>query len=177
NNKEASSHQDVTQEENYLNADEKDAEHPEGEVIDAGRPKFAVGGQSGHHLSSSLADECRNGNDLVAARANAVDDQGQCFDRLRALPASVVKKDDVAFIEIFEDIFRDVFRAVTRRQRPVAGIDFVANCDVAHILRELERLHLVGGVGLLVDRVWRAEEDRLYAELRAEQALGNIDLL
>ena len=114
NNKEASGHEDVAEEEDHLHADEDDAEHPEGQVIDARCPHFARRGERRHHLGAGLVDEFRNGNDLVAAGADAVDDQREGSHGLRAVSAAVVKKNDVALVEIFEDVFGDLGCAVTR---------------------------------------------------------------
>ena len=54
------------------------------------------------------------------------------------------------------------------------GVNLVAHGDEAHVLRKFQRTDLVGGVGLLVNRIRRTEQHRLNSQLALEQALGEI---
>ena len=59
---------------------------------------------------------------------------------------------------------------------PIVGVDPVTNRDVSHILRELERLHLIGSVGFLVNRVRRPQQRGSNPHQAGEQPLGEIQL-
>src|SRR5579872_2658831 len=63
-----------------------------------------------------------------------------------------------------------------RRITPVVGIDPVADRDVTHLLRNLERAHLVGGIGFFVNRVRRPHERRSHANHAGEKALRKVQL-
>ena len=56
------------------------------------------------------------------------------------------------------DVRHDLIGTVARVISPVVGIDFVANGDVAHVLRGLEGADLVFGVGFGVNRMGRQTE-------------------
>ena len=70
----------------------------------------------------------------------------------------------------------DLIGAVARIVAPVVGIDLVADGDVAHVLRDLERANLIFGVGLGVDRIGRAEQNRANAQAAGKKLLGKIEL-
>ena len=59
---------------------------------------------------------------------------------------------------------------------PIVGVDAVADRDVAFFLREFERTDLIGGVGLFVDGVGRAQERGANADQAGKEALGEIQL-
>ena len=59
---------------------------------------------------------------------------------------------------------------------PVIRIDFVAHRGVAHLLCKLQRAHLVGGIGLFINRVGRAQQGGTDSQQAGEEALGQIQL-
>ena len=70
----------------------------------------------------------------------------------------------------------DLIGAVTRVVAPVVGVDLVADGDVAHVLRDLERTDLVFGVGLGVDRIGRPKQNRADSQAAGKKLLGKIEL-
>ena len=59
---------------------------------------------------------------------------------------------------------------------PVVGIDLLAHRDIAKVLRDFQRTHLVGGIRRFVDGVGRPHQYRLDAELALEQPLRQVQL-
>ena len=82
-----------------------------------------------------------------------------------SVAAAVMQQDDVAASHVagahggrfLQHVSTISFGAAARVVAPVVRIDLVADGDVAQILRQLQRANLVGGVGLLIDRIRRAE--------------------
>ena len=121
-------------------------------------------------------------NNLQSFCAHAVDDPGQSQHGLLAIASAVVQQDDVAAANVVRGAGRqmrqhigdDLIGAVARIVAPVVGIDLVADGDVAHVLRGLERAHLVFGVGLGVNRIGRAKQNRANAQAAGKELLGEI---
>src|SRR5581483_4662003 len=116
------------------------AEDPEAEAVEPRRPALA-GRDGGHHLGARLADEARDGNDLEAAGAQALNDDGQGAQGFGAVAAAVVQQDDVAAAlvaglagrEMAEEAVRavdDVFGGRLWVQFPVVRVELGADGDV-----------------------------------------------
>ena len=156
-------------------------EHPKAKPVQAGGPKFA-GRQWSHHIRPVLAQQFVNRRDLVSARPYAVDDHGQRSHCFGAVPSAIVHQHDIPAAQIFlaagrqmrQHIGRDLFGR--RILAPVVGIDPIADGDIAHFLRNLERTHLVGGVRLLVDRVRRPHQSGADAYQAGEEPLREVQL-
>ena len=78
-------------------------------------------------------------------------------------------------LDLLEDAVDDLLRGLARVLVPVVGVDLVADDDVAEILDAIDGSSLVVGVGLLVDRVGRAEVERLHAKLGGEEPFREIE--
>ena len=70
--------------------------------------------------------------------------------------------------ELLHDRLRDLFWRRPRIFAPIVRIDLVADGDVAHVLGDLKRTHFVGSVGLLIDRIRRAERSGLMPSFPAK---------
>ena len=70
--------------------------------------------------------------------------------------------------QVSHHVGSDLLRAVMRIVPPIIGINLVPNGGVAHVLDDLERPHLVFGIGFLVNRIRRAEQDGAYAHAAGE---------
>ena len=107
-------------------------------------------------------------NDLQSLCPHGGDDPGKSQHGLLAITSAIVQQDDVAAANVARgagrqmghDVSDDLIGAVAWIVAPVVGIDLVADGDVAHVLRGLERADLVFGVGLGVNRIGRAEQNR-----------------
>ena len=75
---------------------------------------------------------------------------------------------------LLKDAVGDLLRGLARVLIPVAGVDLVADDDVAEVLNAVGGGGLVVGVGLLVDGVGRAEVEGLHAEFGGEEAFGEV---
>ena len=150
----------------------EEAVEEEGDGVGARLPALA-GRQRRHHLGASLANQLRYGNDLVAARFQRFDQHRQCGDSWRAVPASIVQKNDGALVpraglhvrDLLKDAVGDLPGSFAGMLIPVVGVDFVADNDVAQSLNVRYRSGLVVGIGFLVDRVGWPEVKRLHSDL------------
>ena len=77
---------------------------------------------------------------------------------------------------MIHDIRGNLLGRTARISPPVAGIDLVAHRGITHVLRKLERPHLVGGVRLFVNRVRRAEKNGPNTQATGKQPLRNVQL-
>ncbi len=183
NQHQARAHQHIADEEDEDDEHREAREQGEAEAVDPCRPLFPAR-QRRHHVGPRLAQQIRNRNQLVTFGAQLIDDDGERLHGFAAVTAAVMQKNDVAALEIAGFARRQVGHHVLHNLVggapgiivPVIGIDFVADGDEAHVLRQLKRAHLVGGVGLLVDGVRRTEQDGLHTQFAFEQALGKVQL-
>src|SRR5579864_2839164 len=58
---------------------------------------------------------------------------------------------------------------------PIIGIDPIADGDVAHVLGYFQWAHLVGGVGFLINRIWRPKQNRPNPQAARKKLLGEIE--
>ena len=132
------------------------------------------------------AGERRYRHELIAHRPQPVDDHRQRRDRLGTVATGVVEQDDVAAairIRILVAMIGPAGHALDRRVDdlldagpfPVAGIDVQPDRDIAALLGEQRRLDLVGGRGLRVAEIGRAEEAQRVAGERLEQPLRRVE--
>jgi len=167
---EARAHKHVANEEDAHDEVAEEAVEEEGDGVGAGLPALARR-QGRHHLSASLADEFGDGDDLVAAVAERLNQHRKRLYGDGAVAPSIVQEDDGALVprvrlhvlDLLEDAVDDLLWGLARVLVPVIGVDLVADDGVAEILDAIYRGGLVVGVGFLVDRVWRAEVERLHA--------------
>ena len=125
-----------------------------------------------------------HGNDLIATRADALDDHGKGAHALATVAAAVMQEDDVSAALIVGSAGRqvshyvggDLLGGATGIVAPVVGIDLVADGDVTHALGKLKRAHLICGIGLLVHRIGRTEQYGVNSQTAGEQALRQIQL-
>ncbi len=177
---EARAHQDVADEEDADDDVVEEGDEEEGDGVDEGEPVLLPAGDGGHDLLAGLADELADGDDLVAAGAEGLDEHGQGGHGGGAVAAAVVEQDDGATspgllghgVDLLEDAVGDLLRGLAGVLVPVVGVDLVADDDVAEALDGVDGGGLVVGVGLLVDGVGGAEVERLDAELGGEETLG-----
>ena len=83
--------------------------NPKNEAIGA-RFQSLAGRKRHHHFGARFADQVRHGNELVALRAQRVDDLRQRRNGLRAVAAAVVKQDDVAVVGLPQHVVDDFLR-------------------------------------------------------------------
>src|SRR5437588_9900208 len=91
----------------------------------------------------------------------------------RTVPASVVQKNDGAFIprvglhirDLLKDAVRDLLGRFARMLIPVVRIDLVADDDVTQSLDARYRSGLIVRIRFLVDRIRRTEIKRLHSKL------------
>ncbi len=101
-----------------------------------------------------------------------------------AITSAIVQQDDVAAVnvagragrQVGQHIGGDLICAVSRVIAPVVGVDLVADGDVPQLLRDLERADLVFGIGLGVNRIRRAKQDRADAQAAGKKLLSKIQL-
>ena len=76
-----------------------------------------------------------------------------------------------------QDVSRDFFgRMPSRSIGPIIWIDPVADRDESHVLRNLERPHLVGCIGLLVNRIRRPHQCSADSHQTRKESLGQVQL-
>ena len=113
-----------------------------------------------------------------------MNDHGQCAHGLSTIAATVVQQNDFAAVNVVggagwkmvQDICGDLLGRTPRIGAPVAGIDLIAHRGITHVLRKLERPHLVGGVRFFVNRVWRTEKNGANAQATGKQPFRNVQL-
>ena len=179
----APGHQNVPEEKDDRDRGHRRAEEPEADPVQPSRPIF-VGRERRHNIGFRLPHQLIDRDKGKSAGASAIDNQRERKHRSLAIPAAVVHQNDVAACLIVlltrRQMLQHRSRNLLRSQRwiiiPVFGVEFVADRDVAHALREFKRLHLVFGIGLGINRVWRTEQHCANTQPAGEQALGEIHL-
>ena len=78
--------------------------------------------------------------------------------------------------ELLDHVCGELLRRTPRSRAPVVRIEFCSYGNVAHVLRQAQRLDLLGGIGLCINRIRWPEEQRFYAQLGLKKALGGIEL-
>ena len=73
-----------------------------------------------------------------------------------------------------EHVRRNLLGRAPRLVVPVVGIDAIADRDVAQVLRNFQRAHLIGRVRLFVDGVRRTHQRGANAHQAAEEPFGQI---
>ena len=137
-----------------------------------------AGRQRRHGLFAAEPGQRRDGDEVVAPRAQAVDDARQRGHRLRAFAAGVVQQHHLAGTlrvaggDLGQHVVDDLVHA---GPLPVFGVDVQADRDVAHPLRDPDRHQLVGGGRFGVAEVGRAEQPHRAPGKRLEQALGGVE--
>ncbi len=177
----APGHQHVADEENPGHGVERQREERESKQVQTRDPAL-VGRDGRHHLRPSPAQQLVKRDDLQSLFAHAFDDSGESQNGLFAIAPAIVQQDDVAAVNVVgragrqvgQHIGGDLIGAVARIVAPVVGIDLVADGDVAHVLRDLERADLVFGVGFGVNRIRRAKQNRANAQAAGKKLLGKI---
>ena len=160
--------------------DEEDpVERPLDEPEDAEGGEFAdarderARGEPRHRLRAREAEELRDGDERVAARAERVDERPERGDGLAPVAAAVVQEHDVAAVPLGE---RGVDDHLHARRAPILAVEVHADGEIAAIARDRDGHELVVGGRLGVAEVRRAEERGAPAEDRLEEPLGRVEL-
>ena len=154
----APGHEDVTQEENDGDGGHGRAEEPEADPIQPSRPIFA-GRHGRHDLGFRFAHQLVDGHEFKSAGTRAFDNEREGEHGSFAIAAAIVHKNDVAARlivgaargQVVEHGGGDLFGRKGGLVVPVLGIELVADRDVAHALRDFERLDLIFRIGLGID--------------------------
>ena len=179
----APGHEHVAQEKDDRNGHDHHREQPEAEGVQPGRPKL-IRGQRRHHFSLGAAEQLVHRDKFETASAGALNNQGQRLHRLGPVSAAIMQKNDVAATLVVQIARRKMGQHIggnllgraLRLVAPVVGIDFVADRDVTHFLREFERPHFVFRIRLLIDRVGRPEKNGANPQTAGKELLGQIQL-
>jgi hypothetical protein len=92
---EASAHEHVADEEDEDDEAADGSEDPGSRRIDGG-PEALIARDGDHDVGIALAEQLVHGDDLIAARVQALDDHGQGLDGVGAVSAAIVQQDDGA---------------------------------------------------------------------------------
>src|ERR1051325_7248032 len=148
--------------------------NPENETVGTSFKLF-LRGKRQHHLSARSAKQVGHGDKFVPLRAKRVDELRERGDRLAAITAAIVEENDVALGRFMQNIL-DNFCGWKGNARvklaPIVWIHFLADDDVAHILGDRQVRDFFGKIGLMVDAVRWAEEQRLHAKNTLDEPLG-----
>src|SRR6266852_7633348 len=110
--------------------------------------------------------------------AKSVDDLWQRSKGLAAIAATVVQKNNIAFVSLPQNAVNNLLSGdrLAVPQAPVIRIDALADDQVSELLGIGKLRHFLGIFRLMIDAVRRAEKDRLYPERAFNQALRQIHL-
>ena len=127
-----------------------------------------------HDLRTGLVEQVSNGNELVPLGTQAVDDLGQGCNGVGALAATIVHKDNVAFVKlgVVQNAFDDGGGGRRRSSigfAPIMGVHARPDDDVTHGLWDRQHLNFAGSFGLMIDSVRRPKQERLNAEITFQQ--------
>ena len=150
-------------------------------IHDAQRSLAEIGGMTSARV---LPSRLGHRHDLVAALPQPSMICGKAFSvSLRSPPPScssmILPQRQIARIagrQVLHYVGHNLVRRTPRIVAPVVGVNLVADGDVTQLLRQLQRPHLVGGIGLLVDGIRRPEQHRLHAQFALEEAFGQVQL-
>ena len=102
---------------------------------------------------------------------------GKACTVLIALAAAVVEQDDVAVFGLAHDVVDDFLLgnlAAAGKLLPIVRVDFLADDEIAHVLRDRKLRDFLGVFRLMVDAVGRAEENGFDADRALDQALRQV---
>ena len=119
-------------------------------------------GERHHHFGARLADQVGDGNEVVALDAQRVDDFRQRLHGVVAFAAAIVEEHDVAVFGLAHDVVDDFLLgnlAAAGKLLPIVRVDFLADDEIAHVLRDRKLRDFFGVFGLMVDAVGRTEQN------------------
>src|SRR5450432_3733928 len=181
----ASTHENVTQQEHPLDDEDQDVQHGERCIIQPGSQNF-IGNELEHDVCTGLAHEFFHGNNLETVGAQTFNDLWQCLDSGFAVSAAIVKKNDVSAdrrLVRLAGVGRVPLRLVhyggdyvlhRAATLPVIRIYFGTDGDESHALYVVDGTDLIGDVRFLVNRVRRPEEERLYSQFAGKEPFRDV---
>ena len=134
------------------------------------------GGKGQHHFRARFSNQVRHRYELVASRAQLVDDLRQGSDGLAAVPAAIVEEHDVALLRLREHAIHNFFcwDWLPITQAPVVGVDALTNDQVAQLLRIGKLRNFFGIFRLVIDAVGRPEKNGLCADGAFDEPLRQV---
>ena len=115
-----------------------------------------------HHFGAGFVDQIGNRDKLVALEAQRVDDFGQRLNGVIAFAAAIMEQHDVAVFGLAHDVVDDFLLgnlAAAGKLLPIVRVDFLADDEIAHVLRDRQLRDFFRVFGLMVDAVGRTEQN------------------
>ena len=115
--------------------------------------------QRRHHFGAGLSHQLRHWHNLIAARAQRLNQHGQRRNRRRPVSSAVMQQDHRTFVprmslhvsDRLKHAVGNLFGRLPRMLIPIVRIDLVPDNDVSQPLNPLYRRGLVVGIRLLVN--------------------------
>ena len=104
---------------------------------------------------------------------------GSALTVLAALAAAIVEEHDVAVFGLAHDVVDDFLRGnlpAAGKLLPIVRVDFLADDQIAHVLRDRKLRDFFGVFRLMIDAVGRAEQNGFHADGAFDQALREVEL-